>query len=90
MTTTEQVITVILVLAVPVGIWLVRTFLYDPAAQRRAASPAVSWPPAHTQTANDDGLGLPLVGFVVWLVVVVVVGLTALRLAWKVFQFAWS
>lgn len=31
-----------------------------------------------------------IVGSFLWLVIVVVVGLTLLRLAWKVFQFAWS
>lgn len=39
----------------------------------------------------DGGSLIPAaVAFLVWLIVVAVVGLTALRLAWKVFQYAWS
>ena len=79
-----QAVTVILVVVVlPLSIWSWRTFVTDQEDLSPTPAPAVP-------TATGGGLLLPGVLFVIWLAVVAVVGLTAIRLAWKVFRFAWS
>lgn len=46
--------------------------------------------PNDSASPPDGGLLFPAVAFVIWLIVAAAVGLTLLRLAWKVFRYAWS